>query len=141
MNGKTLEFKFERTIAASPEEVFDGWLDAKIPGTTWNLADKFSLDPKADGLFYWNVKGKGIYGRFTEFERPGRIRHTWVSPNTLGLESIVTLTFQKQGEGTLMTLVHSNLPDHELAKGHEEGWKYFLNLFPEQFGSGAGKKK
>ncbi len=40
---KTLEFKFERTIPASPDEVFDGWLSPKIPGTTWNAAEKFIL--------------------------------------------------------------------------------------------------
>lgn len=130
---KTLEFKFERTIAASPAEVFAGWLNPKIPGNPWNMADKLILDPKVDGLFFWRVKGKGIYGRFTEIEQGSRIRHTWVSPNTLGFESIVTLTFEKQADGTLMTLVHSELPDHELAKGHQDGWNYFMNMFPEQF--------
>jgi hypothetical protein len=63
-----------------------------------------------------------------------------MSPNTLGQESIVTLTFKKQGEVTLMTLVHSELPDHELARGHEKGWNYFLQIFHEQFGSGSRKK-
>jgi hypothetical protein len=85
--------------------VFDGWLNPKIPGNPWNAAEKFILDPKVDGLFYWTLKGMSHYGRFTEIERPGRIQHTWMSPNTLGQESIVTLTFQKQGEDTLMTLV------------------------------------
>ena len=137
---KTLEFKFERTIPAPPDEVFDAWLDPKIPGNPWNMADKLLLNPKVDGFFYWSVKGTPHYGRFTEFERPGRIQHTWMSPNTLGQESIVILTFKKQGEETLMTLVHSGLPDHELAKGHEKGWNYFLNIFPEQFGTGSHKK-
>jgi hypothetical protein len=63
-----------------------------------------------------------------------------VSPNTLGRESIVTVTFEKQGEDTLMTLMHSDLPDHELAKSHEQGWKYFLEIFCGHFGNGARKK-
>jgi hypothetical protein len=50
------------------------------------------------------------------------------------------VTFQKQGEATLMTLVHSDLPDHELARGHERGWNYFLGIFDEQFGNGSRKK-
>jgi uncharacterized protein YndB with AHSA1/START domain len=135
--GKTLEFKFERRIPAPPNEVFDAWLNPKIPGNPWHLADKFTLDPKVDGLFYWSAKGKGIYGRFTEMERPGRIQHTWVSPNTLGHESMVTLSFEKEGEDTLMTLVHSDLPDHELARGHEKGWNYFLDTMREQFADGS----
>jgi uncharacterized protein YndB with AHSA1/START domain len=137
---KTLEFKFERTIPAPADEVFDAWLNPRIPGNPWNAAEKFILDPKVDGLFYWALKGMSHYGRFTEFDRPGRIQHTWMSPNTLGQESIVTLTFQKQGQNTLMTLVHSNLPDHELARGHENGWNYFLGIFREQFGDGSHKK-
>ena len=137
---KTIEFKFERTIPALPEEVFDGWLNPRIPGNPWNAAEKFVLDAKVDGLFFWSLKGTSHYGRFTDIGRPDRIQHTWMSPNTLGQESIVTLTFKKQGEDTLMTLVHSELPDHELAKGHERGWSYFVGVFTEQFGIGSRKK-
>ena len=142
MNTKpgSIAFTFERTIPASPEELFDGWLDPQIPGNPWNAAEKFILDPRVDGLFFWHLRGTSHYGRFTEFERPGRLQHTWVSPNTLGKESTVTVTFRKQGEGTLMTLVHSDLPDHELAKSHENGWNYFLGIFIEQFGGGSGKE-
>jgi uncharacterized protein YndB with AHSA1/START domain len=137
---KTLEFKIERTIPASPAELFDGWLNPKIPGNPWNAAEKFVLDPKVGGLFFWTLHGTSHYGRFTEFERPHRLQHTWMSPKTLGQESIVTLTFQPQGENTLMTLVHSNLPDHELARGHEKGWGYFLGIFYDQFGEGSRKE-
>jgi uncharacterized protein YndB with AHSA1/START domain len=137
---KTIEISVERAISAPLGEVFDGWLNPKIPGNPWNAAEKFILDPKVDGLFYWTLKGISHYGRFTEIERPGRIQHTWMSPNTLGQESIVTLTFRTQGEDTLMTLVHSGLPDHELARGHEKGWNYFLETFREQFGNGSRKK-
>jgi len=137
---RSIAFTFERTIPASPEELFDGWLDPKIPGNPWNAAEKFILDPRVDGLFFWHLRGTSHYGRFTEVERPGRLQHTWVSPNTLGKESKVTVTFKKQGEGTLMTLVHSDLPDHELAKSHEKGWNYFLGIFTGQFGSGSRKE-
>jgi len=130
----TLEFKFERTIQASLAEVFDAWLSPKVPGTPWNAAEKLILDAKVDGLFYWSRQGNSQYGRFTDIERPSLIRHTWVSPNTLGIESIVTVFFEKKGESTSMTLVHSNLPDNEKARSHERGWNYFLGIFPEQFG-------
>ena len=138
---KTIEFKFERTIPAPPAEVFDGWLNPKTPGNPWNAADKFVLDPRVDGLFFWTLRGNSHYGRFTEVERPGRIQHTWVSPHTLGQESIVTLTFRKQGEDTLMTLLHSGLPDTDGGRSHEKGWTYFLNIFPGQFAAASGKNK
>ncbi|MHB1606754.1 MAG: SRPBCC family protein [Leptospirales bacterium] len=134
---RTIEFKFERTIPAPPGDVLDAWLNPKIPGNPWNAADKLIFNPEVDGFFYWAIKGTPHYGRFTEIERPGRIQHTWMSPNTSGLESMVTVTFKNQGKGTLMTLVHSGLPDTDGGRGHKNGWNYFLNIFPEQFGDGS----
>src|SRR5215471_1268721 len=137
---KSIEIKVERTIPAPLGEVLDGWLNPKIPGNPWNAAEKFILDAKLDGLFYWTLKGTSHYGRFTEIRRPGRIQHTWVAPNTLGEESTVTVTLKKRGKGTLMTLVHSDLPDTEEGRAHEKGWSYFLEIFREQFGNGSRKK-
>ena len=137
---ESLEFTFVRTIPAPVDEVFDAWFDPKVRGNPWNAAEQFILDPKAGALFFWALKGTSHYGRFLEIERPGRVQHTWVSPNTLGQESKVTLRFKKQGQDTLMTLVHSDLPDHERARGHEKGWNYFLGIFVEQFGNGSRKE-
>jgi uncharacterized protein YndB with AHSA1/START domain len=136
---KTLAFTVERTIPAPRSEVFDAWLDPQVPGTPWNAAEELIMDSKVDGLFYWTLKGTSHYGRFTSIERPHRIEHTWVSPNTLGEESTVTVTFEEQGDDTRMILVHSGLPDHAKARGHESGWNYFLGIFREQFGDGTRK--
>ena len=138
---KTLAFKFERAIPANPDEVFDGWLDPKIPGNPWNMAEKLLLNPQVDGFFYWLIKGNSHYGRFTEMERPNRMQHTWMSRSTLGEESTVTVTFEKKGEDTLMTLVHSGIPDTVAGRGHEKGWNYFLDNFTERFGNSARGEK
>jgi uncharacterized protein YndB with AHSA1/START domain len=137
---KTLEIRVERTIAAPLDEVFDAWLNPKIPGNPWNAADKLIFNPKVDGFFYWTITGTPHYGRFTEIERPGRIQHTWMSPNTSGLESTVTVTFEKHGEDTLMTLVHSGLPDTDGGRSHDKGWNYFFDIFPQQFSDASVKK-
>ena len=130
---RTIEFRVERTIPAPAGEVFDAWLNPRIPGTPWHESDKLILNPHVDGLFYWLIRGMAHYGRFTELTRPGRIQHTWMSPNTLGAESTVTVTFQEQGEGTLMTLVHSGLPDNDGGRSHEAGWNYFLDKLRTHF--------
>jgi uncharacterized protein YndB with AHSA1/START domain len=136
---KTIEFRLERTIPAPPGEVFDAWLNPKVPGNPWNMAEKLVLDAKVDAFFYWADRGIAHYGRFTEVNRPDRIQHTWVSPSTLGEESTVTVTFEKKGKDTLMTLVHSDLPDTDGGRGHEKGWNYFLGIFPDQFGAAEGE--
>lgn len=132
---KNIEFKVERTIQASPDVVYSAWLNPKLPGNPWNMADKLIFNPEVDGFFYWLIDEVSHYGRFTEIKPGARIRHTWVSPNTLGQESNVTVSFRKKGTGTAMTLVHSDLPDTKEARSHEKGWNYFLDQFPKQFGT------
>lgn len=138
---KTLEFTFERTIPAAPNDVFDAWLNPRIPGTPWNMGDKLILNPEVDGFFYLAVGEIPHYGRFINVRRPGRISHTWVSPNTVGEESTVTVTFKKRGKDTLMTLVHSDIPDTAGGRSHEKGWNYFLNIFPAHFATAPRKKR
>jgi uncharacterized protein YndB with AHSA1/START domain len=138
---KTIEVKVERIIPAPAVEVFDAWLNPKIPGNPWSMAEKLILKPEVDGFFYWLIQGTAHYGRFTEMVRPDRIQHTWMSRSTLGEESTVTVTFQKNGKDTLMTLVHSDLPDTDGGRGHEKGWNYFLDNFLRRFSNASGKKE
>ncbi len=142
-SAKTLELKFERAIPATPDKVYDAWLNPKFPGNPWNMGDKLLLNPEVDGFFYWLVQGTPHYGRFTKIERPKRIQHTWMSPYTLGQESTVTVTFRKKGGGTLMTLEHIDLPNTEEGMAHKEGWNDFMESFTKQFmdASRKGKKK
>jgi uncharacterized protein YndB with AHSA1/START domain len=138
---KTIEFRFERTIPAPAGEVFDAWLNPKFPGSIWYGADKFLLNPQVDGFFYWLIQGNAHYGRFTEVQRPARLQHTWMSRSTLGEESTVTVTFAQQAEGTLVTLLHAGIPDSDLGRGHEKGWKHFLGKFTEHVENASDKKK
>lgn len=130
---KGLTVTLERTITAAPNAVFDAWLDPAIPGNPWHEADKFVLNAKPDGLFFSRMRKTPHYGRFTKVDRPRSLQHTWMSPYTEGLESIVTVTFRPKGNDTVMRLVHSGLPDTEKGKAHEEGWTYFMENFPQWF--------
>jgi uncharacterized protein YndB with AHSA1/START domain len=132
----TLELKFTRTIPATPAEVFGAWLDPKHPGNPWTGAKKVILDARVDGLFFFATAKDPSwphYGRFVEVERNRRLQYTWMSPFTRGLESTVTVTFDQQGQGTLLTLTHTGLPDDEHGRVHEGGWNGCLGLFLEQF--------
>jgi uncharacterized protein YndB with AHSA1/START domain len=135
---KTIDLEVTRSIPASPTEVFDGRLDPKCPGTPWSEAAELVLDPKAGALFYYlfiNEAGgrKPHYGRFTIVDRPSKVQYTWMSLHTHGLESLVTVTFQKKGADTFLTLRHENLPDDEYGRGHEKGWGYLVSRFAERF--------
>jgi uncharacterized protein YndB with AHSA1/START domain len=97
------------------------------------MGEKHILNPKVGALWYWLVGGTPHYGLFMKLEAGKRIQNTWVSPSTRGEESILNVTFKKHAEGTLMSLVHSELPDNEDGRGHKAGWEMFLDKFPKHF--------
>jgi uncharacterized protein YndB with AHSA1/START domain len=137
---KTTTITLNRTIPAAPAEVYDAWLDPEKPGTPWHGADKLILDPKVDGLFYFNsISPEGVdrphFGRFTALSRATKVEYTWMSPFTHGLETVVTVELEPKGQDTLLQLRHANVPDDELGRVHEGGWAYFLGLLAERLGA------
>ena len=134
---KTMDLTLERTIPASPSEVFDAWLDPKSPAGPWHDALKLIFQPVVDGMFYWgynhNGREKPHYGRFTVVERPHKVVHTWMSEHTHGLDTLVTITFEPKGKDTKVTLRHAGLPDDPDGHGHNGGWSYFLDELAKPF--------
>jgi uncharacterized protein YndB with AHSA1/START domain len=90
-----------RTIPASPEKIYDVWIDPKSPGGPWHGAERVIFNPVVDGLYYLAIKHEGRvwphYGRFTKLERPRLVEFTWMSEGTKGAESVVTVTLQPRG--------------------------------------------
>jgi uncharacterized protein YndB with AHSA1/START domain len=139
---KQTDLTLTRSIAATPAEVYDVWLDAQSPGGPWFGCKKVILDAKVDGLFYHSVSHMGRdwahYGRFLVLDRPRQVEHTWVSEGTRGLESVVALTFEPDGKGTRVTLRHSGVPDDEFGRQHGDGWGYVLGAIEERFAKRGG---
>jgi uncharacterized protein YndB with AHSA1/START domain len=136
---KRIEVNVSRVIPAAPDEVFDVWLDPKSPGGPWFGCERVILNPVVDGLFYHSVVHEGKtwahYGRFVRIDRPRRLEHTWMSEATRGIESTVTVTLEPKGDGTLLTLRHSDLPDDDMGRQHEEGWKSMAGAIADRFAS------
>jgi uncharacterized protein YndB with AHSA1/START domain len=138
---KRMSLNVSRTIPAAPAEVFDVWLDSKSPGGPWFGAERVILNAVVDGLFYHSVRHEGRnwahYGRFVRLDRPRVIEHTWMSEATRGIESTVTVTLEPKGDGTLVTLRHTDLPDDDMGRQHEEGWNFVLGAIADRFASRA----
>jgi uncharacterized protein YndB with AHSA1/START domain len=139
MNLTTLEA--HRQIPATPEQVYDVWIDPDCPGGPWfapnneHQQGKTILDAKVDGLFYHRVAANGgawiHYGRFTKLERGALVEHTWVCEATQGRESTVTTTFEAKDGGTFVRLVHTGVPDDEVGRQQDAGWKWILGALAD----------
>lgn len=134
---KRIELTVSRVIPATPAEVFDVWLDSKSPGGPWFGCERVILNPVVDGLFYHLVQHEGRgwahYGRFLRLERPRLLEHTWMSEATRGFESKVIVTLEAKGDDTAFTLVHSDLPDDDMGRQHQEGWTFMAGALVERF--------
>jgi uncharacterized protein YndB with AHSA1/START domain len=136
---KTIDITLSRTIPASPDAVYDVWIDPKSPGGPWFGSPKAVVQPKVDGLFYLPIEHQGRtfahYGRFVALERPTRIEHTWMSEPTRGLETVVTITLEARNGKTELTLKHAGVPDDEEGRKHKEGWGWMLGELAKRFGA------
>ena len=138
---RTYELTLNRTIAASPEEVYDAWLDPKLPCNPWAGSKRLDWNPRVGGLWYFlrvmsgdnHPHDRAHFGRFATLERGKKIQLDWMSYNTRGLESVVTVTLHAKGDETLMTLNHANIPDDELGHAHEKGWAWCSGELEKHF--------
>ncbi len=118
----------EIRIAASPETVFDHWVDP-VRLATWMGRD-VTVDARPGGSYRIDYNGSDVAsGAFVELERPRRLVLTWGweapgDPTPPGA-SLVEVTLEPDGDGTVLRLVHSRLVPAAV-DGHAEGWDYFL---------------
>ena len=108
------------------------------PGSPWYGSGRAVVSAVAvDGLFYHLVtqadKSWHHYGRFVRVERASRLEYTWVSASTHGEETLVTVTFEADGDDTRVTLVHTGVPDDEMGRHHEAGWRFVLDGISKVF--------
>jgi hypothetical protein len=45
----------------------------------------------------------------------------------------VTVTFVERDGSTDITLHHANVPDDEMGRGHEGGWRWYLDVLAKRF--------
>ena len=135
-NIKTFDITMSRTIRATPEQVFDVWLDPKSPGGPWFGSERAIVHAVVDGLFYHSVEHQGRtwahYGRFIALDRGKKIEHTWVSEATKGIETVLTLVLVPKDNGTEVKLTHTNVPDDEMGRGHADGWGSILGAIAQR---------
>ena len=123
-----------RRIAASAERLFDAWLDPASLAL-WMRRDggepsQVVADPRVGGSFSFTMLdrfGESVHmGTYRLIDRPRALEFTWRSHTTNEADSLVRVTFEPDGDATVVEVRHERLPDAEAASKHSEGWTEIL---------------
>jgi uncharacterized protein YndB with AHSA1/START domain len=136
-----------RKLPASPEAVFDAWTTAdqlanwcspmttaSVPKLELRVGGEYRIDMHGEEKDYVHT------GKYIEIDRPNKLVFSWFSEGTQQQETIVTLEFKPDAEGTLLSLTHERFPTAESRDNHERGWTEIvdkLEHFMAQANTGA----
>ena len=128
--------RLQRTLNASPERVFDAWLDSAAltkfmrPGPTMKC--DVVNDPRVGGKFLITMMDDNSVhphtGEYLEIDRPRKLVFTWYSKSTRMASSTVTIELEPVAGGrTELTLTHVGLPEDQI-NGHNGGWTAIADM-------------
>lgn len=124
---RTNAVELQIRLGASPEEVF---LYLTVPEryVRWQGV-KAELDPRPGGVYrVWMDANTVASGTFVEVDPARRVIFTWGWEGNQGVppgSTTVEVNLEADGDGTILSLRHTGLPDGEVAAMHEEGWRHF----------------
>ena len=122
----------KRRFKAAPAKVFAAWTDPEKvkrwmgPGEVKAL--RVESDPRTGGRYRWLMQAPSgeqhdVSGDYREVIPNEKLVFTWGWKSTPERESLVTVTFKRDGDGTLMTLTHEQFFDDEARDRHQTGWQ------------------
>jgi uncharacterized protein YndB with AHSA1/START domain len=125
------EITYDRSvrIAAPREVVFQYFVDpTKL--IRW-MGSAANLEPTVGGVYRVDMNGRDVArGEFVEIDPPNRVIFTFgweaggapIAPGA----STVEVTLVDDGDGTVVRLLHRDLP-HPMVASHGEGWDHHLD--------------
>ena len=124
-------FTLTTTIPASAQDIYDAWLNSlahsEMTGGQASMSDEIDAEVSAwDGY---------ITGRNLELVPGERIVQSWRTTQFTDEheDSIITMTLEGVEDGTVLTLVHSNVPDGQTSY-EQGGWQeYYFEPMKEYF--------
>ena len=128
--------KVEKKINASPERLFRAWLNGR-DFARWFLADdrlhlgEVRLDPRPGGKFRIDMIVEGQLrpheGEYKIVDEPRKLVFTWRSFMTQDRDTLVTVQFAAEDNGTRITMIHEQIPGEMEFNAHRDGWAGILS--------------
>lgn len=120
----------KRRFNAPPEKVYAAWTDTKKlaqwMGPTGTQRVEAECDLRVGGRYAIKMimsdDEHNVSGVYREIVPNEKLSFTWAWRSTPERESLVTVTFKKDGEGTIMTLLHEQFFDEAARDRHNAGW-------------------
>jgi uncharacterized protein YndB with AHSA1/START domain len=136
------DFRLSAVIPASAQQIYDAWLDSlghsEITGSMATMSVKVGAEVSAWGGY--------INGRNLDLVPGERIVQSWRTSQFTDDhgDSIITVTLEAVSGGTLLTLMHTNVPDGQTSY-ERGGWQdhYFkpmTDYFSRRESTGQAKK-
>ncbi|MGV3615414.1 MAG: SRPBCC family protein [Fimbriimonas sp.] len=136
MNPSSLQVRVVRHFDASPERVFDAWLDPAV-AARWLFATatgrmvRAEIDPRVGGRFTFTDRRDSRdfehVGTYVEIDRPRRLIFDFGLPAFSEKVDRVTIEIEPQGEGCELTLTQTMHEEFaEYADRSERGWRTVL---------------
>ncbi len=137
-----INVKVSHQFKASPQRVYDAWLDPAVARVWMRAAlqsmglsgevGQVSIDPRVGGAFLFTDMRQGTearhWGTYLELEPARKIAFTWiVDASEESDPSRVVLTIEPEGEGCIATIVQElDAKWAEYVTQTENGWSSLL---------------
>jgi len=141
MTSETVTVEVSRRLAASPERVFDAWLDRDSLGrwlfaTDDGVIERVEVDPRVGGRFEVDERrGDDLarhWGIYVEIDRPRRLVFDFATSFS-EVPTRVTVSIVPDGDGALITLRHEGVwSDYE--ERTQQGWGMILGKLERTLG-------
>ena len=133
----------KRRFKAAPEKVYAAWIDpAKMSrwlGPPNVIKVNVTADVAVGGRYAIQMivpdDEHNVSGVYREVVPNRKLVFTWAWRSTPERESLVTVTFTPEGDGTLMTLHHEQFFDEAARDSHENGWSVIVERLDALFAS------
>jgi uncharacterized protein YndB with AHSA1/START domain len=125
--------RFERTFAASPEDVFDAWTSPEVMRRWFHCASDWEtpvaeVDLRVGGRVRVVMRKPdgteaGADGEYTVIDRPRRLVMTWTFRDDPANEQLIELSFSETDGSTTVLMVNSRISTDERRDAQDWGWR------------------